>query len=258
MAHLSLLPVRLASVPAIDGHLGSTIARLAALAAPLVLGSSLLGCATYSETAPSESVGYSADGPVTQQPFFTPFRSVDDGGWASGSTYYRARVLPDGHMFMYPPSGQDTDASVSFLTVVMRRGEASFLRGAPLSVHIGDRSEPGALLLNRGEVTEIFQPEPKGVAQSWRFTKAPSGSGDLLVRVHVSGVSEVEHTSAGLKFHLSGGQWGVVYEHPSWVDASHVKTPLIALWEGENVEFRVPTSVIDSSTFPATLDGSGP
>jgi hypothetical protein len=152
-----------------------------------------------------------------------------------------------------PPLAGAHGAPLSLETSLVARGSRVLADGSTPSRTTLERD--GAVTVLRGEVTERFENDEGGVEQSWRFERAPSGDGDLEVRVRASGELYTSSTDHGLHFASPGGI-GLRYGTATWVDANGTRTtvtPRFAPERGEIV-LRVPSDVLASSPFPAVLD----
>ena len=78
----------------------------------------------------------------------------------------------------------------------------------------------------RGGAEEILQNGPSGVEQSWRFEHAPSGRGDLVVRVAASGLRYAGTTEGGLHFVDPATGVGVRYGIATFIDADGARTTI--------------------------------
>lgn len=219
----------------------------------------VLGIATWSTGCVSEdSVAHPAVGAThytspADGAFHTPFQPVK-GGYAAVSDRYRARVSEDAILYLYEPAKSGhvgNRAALAFETRSMQRGGRSIQLSAPEKAGLRD-----GLRFTRGSVVELFKPGARGVEQTWMFDHEIDGAGDLVITVAVGGSETVESEAEGLHFKTSDGTWGVLYEHPFWVDATGRRTKITAELERGAIVLRVPEAVLDASTFPARLDGS--
>jgi hypothetical protein len=152
-----------------------------------------------------------------------------------------------------PPLAEGRGAPLSLETTQIARGSLVLAsEDRPASSLL----EPdGAVTLRRGDVTERIENDEGGVEQSWRFDRAPAGSGDLVTRVRAAGERFAASTDHGLHFGSPSGP-GLRYGTATWIDASGkrtVITPRFVPATGEIV-MAVPDAVVASSTYPAILD----
>jgi hypothetical protein len=115
-------------------------------------------------------------------------------------------------------------------------------------------NDTGALAIARGEAVERIENRDEGVEQSWDFNEAPRGSGDLVVRVRASGLRYSGLTEGGLHFRDPRTGLGFRYGHGTWIDARGRREAVPAVWRAGHIELRVPAALVDSSSYPATLD----
>jgi PKD repeat protein len=185
----------------------------------------------------------------------------DGDGWTAGHGTWSARVTPSGLTFTprhallgssgsQPPASRQvlTGTPVTFGPVALSRG------GVPLdsTVGAGTVSREGSLTLVRGLVEEQLQNGEDGIEQRWVFARAPQGDGELLLRVPVRGLRYAGETSQGVHFADASGLC-VRYSHAAWTDASGKRTELRARAVAGVVEFRVPATLLASSSFPVML-----
>jgi hypothetical protein len=111
----------------------------------------------------------------------------------------------------------------------------------------------GALSITRGDAVETWTNKATGSEQAWRFASRPTGDGDLLVEVGVSGLDYVGATANGLHFADRAGL-GFRYAHATWVDADGARVAVAASYERGVIALRVPRAVVDSAAYPAVLD----
>ncbi len=143
-----------------------------------------------------------------------------------------------------------TGAPATFTTTAMARGGVQVMDGlASASV-----DKDGSLAMSRGAVTEQLRNSDEGVEQSWRFPRRPDGSGDLTVRVRVSGQRFVGRTAHGLHFEDPATGIGVRYGQATWIDAGGKRSALSADFQGGAVVITVPAALVEASAYPALLD----
>ncbi|MFO0661898.1 MAG: hypothetical protein U0165_19005 [Polyangiaceae bacterium] len=210
------------------------------------------GCVSE-ESVAEPAVGTKHYAAPADGPFHTPFQPVKDG-YAAVSDRYRARVTEDAILYMYEPAKSGhvgNRGALAFETRSVVRGARTIGLSAPEKVGMRD-----SLRFSRGSLVELFKSGPKGVEQSWLFDHEIDGDGDLVITVAIGGAEQVESDSEGLHFKAADGSWGVLYEHPVWVDANGRRTNLNARYERGAIVLRVPDAVLSSSAYPAKLDGS--
>lgn len=131
----------------------------------------------------------------------------------------------------------------------IQRG-AQHLEGAASAMVRDDAT----LAISRGAVVEHLENQEEGVEQSFEFAARPNGTGDLEVKMAVTGETFVGETENGLHFvdPISGA--GVRYGVATWVDAKGVRTQVDADFVEGRIVLRVPEAVLESSAYPAVLD----
>jgi hypothetical protein len=125
-------------------------------------------------------------------------------------------------------------------------------------------SDSGAMptaRLDRGHVvrdwelgTEQLTASAEGLEQTWTFARKPVGSGDLEIALNVSGQEFVKETPSGLQFADATGSDKTRYGSPWWIDASGRRTQLELGYHRGRILIRVPTPLLEASSFPAVLD----
>ncbi len=109
----------------------------------------------------------------------------------------------------------------------------------------------GLATASRGVATVVLEesrtPSGAGFEQAWRFEDAPTGTGDLEVRVQVTRPF-LGADATGL--HFSGTHYG----HATWVDAGGRRTPVQSRFEGGSIRLVVSEAVLAGSRYPAVLD----
>lgn len=112
----------------------------------------------------------------------------------------------------------------------------------------------GTVAIERGAVRETLRSTEAGVEQSWSFQEKPSGRGDLVVRVRVTGASGAPTDSGDILLtpYPSGAQ--LRYGAATWIDGRGERTAVPARYVDGLVVLRVPASVVEGSTYPAILD----
>ncbi|MBX3190367.1 MAG: hypothetical protein KF819_25430 [Labilithrix sp.] len=172
------------------------------------------------------------------------FRAEGGALAAAGSTF-EAKIAA-GRIEMTPRRG----ATLSLETTLVARGSRVIAgRQPPRAVVERD----GTVVLARGEVDEHVANEGDGIEQSWAFARAPSGEGDLVVRVRTAGERHAATTAHGLHFETKGGI-GVRYGTATWVDASGKRTVVTPRMVGDEIVMIVPDAVLKASRYPAVLD----
>ncbi|QSQ15212.1 Ig-like domain-containing protein [Myxococcus landrumensis] len=168
---------------------------------------------------------------------------ADGDGWEGGSETYSARVSDEGVAFT-PLHG----ATVKLSRARMTRGGVDL----PLTPAQGRVEADGSLSLSREQVVEHLRNRPEGLEQQWSFTTAPPGVGELVVQLPVD-ARFAATTGNGLRMEEARGGLGIRDGHATWVDARGERTPIPANFEAGTVTLRVPSKVIEQSTWPASL-----
>jgi hypothetical protein len=201
--------------------------------------------------APSQAAAPFDVGAIVRQVHFAYRKEGRD--FAAGHATYATRVS-QGRLTFTPyhhPQGQKervVGAPLTVETLAASRGEERLLRAAP-SV-----AKDGSLTFPRTGITESLRNGPGGVEQSWTFDTKPHGTGDLRVRVRVSGLRYRGETEHGLHFADGKTPLGVRYGLATWIDADGHETPVRPRYEHGEVRLTVPASVLERSTYPAVLD----
>ncbi len=197
-----------------------------------------------------------------------------DGHYAAGSETHRVELEGDAIAF-FPshdtarerllPSGREPraetpsllstssriDAATPFTARTEWIGRAGVRSDAQVT---GTRTEDGAILLERGTVTETLRNTRDGLEQSWTFASTPAGDGELLVRIGTEGMNHVATTPSGEHFADSMTGLGARYGHGTFIDAAGVRTAVPVAYEGGSLVLRVPAEVVDGAAYPAVLD----
>jgi hypothetical protein len=205
-------------------------------------------------------------GEVVRRVHFS-YRPEGDG-WTAGDGTWSARATEAGLTFtprhaLEPvpsvgPAGRRaepesaprvlTGKPVTFGPPVLSRGGSRL----DLPAARGTVTQEGSLAWSRGEVEEQLHNSEAGVEQRLRFAREPRGEGALRLRVPVRGLPLVGETASGVHFADDTGL-GVRYGEAAWTDASGKRTELRARAVEGAVELQVPTELLSSSSFPATL-----
>jgi hypothetical protein len=114
--------------------------------------------------------------------------------------------------------------------------------------------EDQSVAILRGAVVEHVENTEQGVEQSFEFASRPAGSGDLDVKITVTGESFVGATEQGLHFADPATGVGVRYGVATWVDAQGTRTQLEADFVEGRIVLHVPEAVLNASVYPAVLD----
>ncbi|RKG90675.1 HYR domain-containing protein [Corallococcus sp. CA049B] len=180
---------------------------------------------------------------------------AESGAFTSGQGTYSVRVDAGGTVQVSPrhvTEGQEAPVTGSPLrvrTASVSRDGRSLAKAARTSVR-----DDGALALERGPVVEVLQNGDAGLEQRWELAARPEGSGDLEVRVELTGMEYVSETAQGHHFVDRQTGLGVRYGRATWVDAAGTRIPVASLREGQALVLRVPARVLEASAFPAVLD----
>lgn len=114
--------------------------------------------------------------------------------------------------------------------------------------------EDASLGIQRGTVLERLENTEEGVEQSFTFAERPSGSGDVEVRIAVTGEVFVGETEGGLHFADVDSGLGIRYGKATWIDARGVRTPVASRFGDGHITLTVPAEVLEGSAYPAVLD----
>ena len=207
------------------------------------------------------------------------FRPDKRGGFEGGHVTYGARVGAGGRLsvtpYHFPQTRQDGKQRSARYDVSGRKPgrpkKEKGIEGAPLVLETGSITrgtgrlatrlgaarveDRGQYALSRGQgITERLVNGEDGVEQSWTFQSPPSGSGDLVVRVKVSGQAYAGTTANGLHFVDAKTKIGARYGWATWVDATGKRTEVRGRFEAGAIVMAVPAKVIDAAAYPAVLD----
>ncbi|RKH68914.1 HYR domain-containing protein [Corallococcus llansteffanensis] len=180
---------------------------------------------------------------------------AESGAFTSGQETYSVRVDAAGTLQVSPRhvrEGQGAPVTGSPLrvrTASVSRDGRSLAKAARTSVR-----DDGALALARGPLVEVLQNGDAGLEQRWELAARPEGSGDLEVRVELTGMEYVSETAQGHHFVDRQTGLGVRYGQATWVDAAGTRTPVASVREGPSLVLRVPARVLEASGYPAVLD----
>lgn len=130
----------------------------------------------------------------------------------------------------------------------MTRGE----RDLGVLLDRGARAGARGVEIERGVAVERLQRAHDGIEQSWTFAGAPSGRGDLVLRLQVREMSAQGWDEQGLSF--SAGERRLRYGQATWVDAHGQRTKLDTRFSHGQIVLTVPESVLDAAAYPAVLD----
>lgn len=198
---------------------------------------------------PRVSVAFDLGGIMRQVHFaFRP----DGGSWSGGHTNYEIRATAS-DFAVTPARAEDgagtRGAPVRFATVRVGRAGAPGGAGSEPRVDLD-----GSLVIGRGEAAERLENREDGVAQSFEFERPPQGSGDLVVRIQVTGQEYAGKTAGGHHFVDPVTGLGVRYGLATWIDAEGDRVPVEVARVGGGLELTVPAAVLDGSSYPAVLD----
>ena len=194
-------------------------------------------------------------GRVMRQVHFA-FRPAAGGRFEGGHATHTLAVDRAGALYMTPVHHRRAHPPLAarracrLVTTSVKRGESD-LAGSDAQISI---DSSGALGVQRGDVVERLRNSAAGVEQSWSFARRPGGSGDLVVRVEVSGLQHSGSTGRGLHFVDATTGLGVRYGWATWVDAHGARTELRGVIVDGAIELRVPGEAVDRAAYPAVLD----
>ena len=178
----------------------------------------------------------------------SPFERTNDGGWRAEAPALRIASAKPG-VEPVALAFNDATASVSLLTTDVSRGDVRLL-GA-----VGEPHGSGTTLSwSRGAIEERWTLAATNAEQSWRFEERPRGSGELVVRVRVSGSRFLEAREDGLWFADPTNGTEIRYGTGTWIDGTQQRTTIAPAYDEGFIELRVPAPVVDASAYPAVLD----
>ncbi|WP_437550013.1 MYXO-CTERM sorting domain-containing protein [Sorangium sp. So ce367] len=193
--------------------------------------------------------------------------------WTGGHATYAVRADADG--FRVAPVARDADAprmgaAAVFSTVAIGRalaagpgtraphGEPRAARepGEPArATRVARVADDGHLVVARAGAAEHLRNGPAGVEQSFEFSAAPAGDGDLVVRVRVDGLRHAGATEGGHHFIDPASGLGLRYGVATWIDARGTATRVPVAWDAAGeLALRVPEALVETSAYPAVLD----
>lgn len=194
------------------------------------------GHGTYGVTA-------SKGGKVTITPYHHP--------WAAKENKQRGKSTRKVHRRKKPMMGSSLRGAPLYLeTQSVKRGGGEI----SAAVRAPQVKKDGTLAFNRGGFTEHLRNSQGGVEQSWTFAKRPQGSGDLVVRIMVSGQRYLGRTAQGLHFSDPQTGLGFRYGQALWVSAEGGRTKVQGAYRSGMITLRVPSALINTSRYPAVLD----
>lgn len=177
------------------------------------------------------------------------FYRTPGGPIESGSDRWYARESGSGFALSVGDSAYQVEAqdATQFRTVsISRDGWAASLPSV-WSVDEGRMVRAGA------GITENLRGTESHVEQFWDLPKAPAGSGDLVVRIAVSGASLRDSGAGGLRFDATNGE-ALLFSHATWIGADGARSPVATQWEDGHVVLRVRDALVRATSFPAVLD----
>jgi len=143
-------------------------------------------------------------------------------------------------------------ATLELRTTSIARVGYECVEGSP-RVELG---EAGSAERRFATCSEEWKNDGNQSEQSFRFDSKPAGSGELVVRISVSlggaALDHVESDARGLR--LVGTNASFRYGHGEWVDANGRRERIEARWAVDHIELRVPTALLENSSYPALLD----
>lgn len=227
------------------------------LRAVLVVG--IVGCSTAGRNAavveelPPEGLASTTEG---------AFRGAGPGiayAWAGGRVELTHRERTTSVRTPRPRGGVRpialAPASISLETTEL--GRESGL-SAVASAATPSLRQDGALVIDRGLAIERLEQRLAGMSQSWKLAAKPAGTGDLVFRVRAAGTRSAHADDAGIV--LTTGAAGTPdarsfrYGTATWIDATGQSVRIAPTVDGGTIEIRVPSALVDASSFPATLD----
>lgn len=182
---------------------------------------------------------------------------VDGDDLVGGGQTYVVRVNRVGEfrltpVFDFPDDGRDEIRGAALRLTTQEIARGGFVIDAPVAAT--ERTDDGAVAIDRGAVVEWLENRDNGVEQAWTFAEPPAGRGDLEVRVAVAGQTFTGVTDSGLHFADPETELGFCYGHALWIDANGVETEIPAIFDAGEIILTVPAAVVATSAFPADLD----
>ncbi len=232
--------------------------------------------AAHPKATPADSASFDLSAVMTRVHY--AFRA-ENGGFSGGHSSYRVQVGVDGSATVTPfslteeaaPDARATSGLYPSSLSASRTSNAAKGRvGAPAHIQTVEIARAGAtqqgstgaaslandgtVVITRGEVVERLENSDGGVEQSWTFLAPPAGSGDMTVRVKLTGLVPAGATELGLHFADPVTGLGLRYGRASWIDGLGQVAELSARLDGDEIVITVPEDLVQSSVFPAVLD----
>jgi hypothetical protein len=177
------------------------------------------------------------------------FKPVGAQTFSASFATHEVVVAADAAIELTAIADERRGVPIRFETSDVGRGELSI---ASRSLAVQQKTL-STLEVDRGAVAEEIENRDEGVEQRWRFGEKPIGVGALVVRVAVSGHSDVATSDSGLHF-FAEDRLGFRYSHATWIDANGSAWSLPARWERDHIAINVPSTILDESAYPALLD----
>ena len=183
------------------------------------------------------------------------FEQRVDDAFLGGDASYAVSVR-NGGVAVHPeiadgPRKGEGGAPATLRTVSVQRAGFASDSAAPAY----ERAEDGHLIAELDDaVSEHLRNTRSGLEQSWHIDAKPEGSGDLVVRIAVSGERYLARTQTGLHFQDPDSGLGVSYSDARWIDANGNETEVVANFENGQIVMAVPADVVERSAYPAVLD----
>ncbi|HVU05163.1 MAG TPA: hypothetical protein VHE30_25615 [Polyangiaceae bacterium] len=176
------------------------------------------------------------------------FRSEDATFVAEHATH--ATRIRDGELALTPrkPLERLSGAPLSLRTDSIQRGDVQVAQATKSRV-----ADDGSVHVERAGATEIIENDEAGLEQSWSFRSSPAGTGDLVIRIAVSGEQYTGATDAGLHFADTKTGLGFRYGNATWIDAAGARTTVVPAFAEGHIVLRVPSAAL-AGGFPAVLD----
>jgi hypothetical protein len=171
-----------------------------------------------------------------------------DGDYLTFGTGFSGRFAA-GAFTLAPTATEAAGAELSFERARWARG------GEPRAIDAhSELLESGALSLGSAGVREVWQNIGSALEQRWEFDERPLGSGDLVLRLKVTGEKYVDSDSSGLHFVDPASGRGTRYGVARWIDGEGHESSVQTRFVDGELTLRVADSVVSSSHYPAVLD----
>lgn len=211
----------------------------------------LVTTAAGSTIAQEAAFATGVDGPITTLDRSAGVSVVDGIPYAIGPDY-RARFADAGMEFV-PALGRAASTSVTIRLRLESIGRASGLESGTAAAP-GIEATEREVRYRHGDVVEIYEARPEGLALAFRLPRLPPGSGDLIVRSRLASNAPLSHRSSDELRFEHPGVGGVRIGGVIGIDAGGATAPGELRFDGRMLEMRLPAEFVDHAALPLVLD----